>query len=141
MSRIATFWAGGLLLGLDVAFVEEMLVDQVVTPVPLAPPGVLGLLNLRGRLVTAVDASHRLGLRRTGAGGGAAHLIIRTPHEAVSLVVDRAGEVLPLEVGGRQDVPSIIDEHLRELIEGAYDVGGELLLVLDADRVVSEVHG
>jgi hypothetical protein len=59
--RFCSFTVGGLLFGIDVARVQEVLGTQPVTPVPLAQPSVVGLINLRGQVVTAVDARRRLG--------------------------------------------------------------------------------
>ncbi|MEO8695785.1 MAG: chemotaxis protein CheW, partial [Acidimicrobiales bacterium] len=59
--RFCTFYADGLLLGIAIERVEEVLRDQTITPVPLADPAIAGLINLRGQIVTAIDARRRLG--------------------------------------------------------------------------------
>jgi len=139
--RLATFWAGGLLLGVDVTMVQEVLSAQAITPVPLAPVGVLGLLNLRGQLVTAVDARQRLGLPERPPDSGVVNFIIRTDDEAVSLVADRAGEVIEVDQGAYEEVPELVDESIRTLVTGAYKLDRALLLVLDAERTVSVTDG
>ena len=139
--RVATFWAGGLLLGVDVTVVQEVLAATAVVPVPLAPPGVLGLLNLRGQLVTAVDARHRLGLPRRSAGDGMVHVIIRTADEVVSLVVDHAGDVVEVDIDSHEDVPELVEESIRTLATAAYKLEHDLLLVLDPTRTVSVAAG
>jgi len=135
--RLAPFWAGGLLLGVEVTMVQEVLVAQPVTPVPLAPAGVLGLLNLRGQLVTAVDARHRLGLPKRETDDGIVNFIIRTEDEVVSLVVDRAGDVVEVDEGAYEEVPELVDDSIRALVTGAYKLDHGLLLVLDAARTAS----
>jgi len=136
-ARLATFWAGGLLLGIEVTMVQEVLSAQPVTPVPLAPPGVLGLLNLRGQLVTVVDARHRLGLAERPAADSGVNFVIRTEDEVVSLVVDRAGDVVEVDPGDYEEVSELLDESIRTLVTGAYKLDRALLLVLDAERTVS----
>lgn len=136
-ARLATFWAGGLLLGIEVTMVQEVLAAQPVTPVPLAPPGVLGLLNLRGQLVTVVDARHRLGLLERHAADRGVNFVIRTEDEVVSLVVDRAGDVVEVDPGDYEEVSELLDESIRTLVTGAYKLDRALLLVLDAERTVS----
>lgn len=140
-ATLATFQVGGLLLGLDVSAVQEVLADQVVTPVPLAPAGVLGLVNLRGQLVTAVDARHRLGLDPRGADEPCVHFIIRSDDDVVSLVVDRATEVVDVDEGAYEEVPALVDEAIRTLVTGAYKLEHALLLVLHPGRAVSVTAG
>ena len=135
--QLATFRVGGLLVGVDVTVVQEVLAAQAITPVPGEPAGVLGLLNIRGRLVTAVDARHRLGLPERTADADVANVIIRTGDEVVSLVVDRAGEVVDVDHDAYEEVPELVAETIRTLATGAYKLEHELLLVLDAGRSVS----
>lgn len=139
--RVATFWVGGLFLGVDVERVLEVLSTQTVTPVPLAPPGVLGLLNLRGQLVTAVDGRHRLGLPSRNATDVSVNFIMRKDHETLSLVVDREGDVVDLEATSCEKLPSTIHAEIRDLVTGAYQLERELLFVLDADLALSVTSG
>ena len=103
--RYCTFGVGGLLLGIDVERVQEVLRDQEITPVPLADPSVLGLLNLRGQIVTAIDARHRLGLAERTPGQSVAHVIVRCADEAVSLAVDVEDEVVAVDDEAYEHVP------------------------------------
>lgn len=136
-TRVATFWAAGLLLGVDVDLVQEVLAAQPVTPVPLAPEGVLGLLNLRGQLVTAIDARHRLGLPARTADDEWVSFIIRADDEPVSLVVDRAGDVVDVDEDRHEDVPEVVATAIRDLAIGAYKLDDGLLLVVDGRRAVA----
>jgi len=76
--QYCSFIVGELLVGIEVDRVREILTDQEVTPVPLAPTSVLGLLNLRGELMTVVDARRRLGLHERDGDQPAAHVIVVT---------------------------------------------------------------
>lgn len=126
--KIFSFEVGGQLLGIEISHVAEVLRDQVVTPVPLAPACVLGLVNLRGEIVTAVDARSLLGL--PPGDGATINVVVSSDGEAVSLLVDRAGEVLDLDDTMLTTIPSNTGEALRALTQDAYRVDGDLVLVL-----------
>lgn len=139
--RFSTFHVGSLLLGVELDRVQEVMGEQLLTPVPLADPSVVGLLNLRGRIVTAVDARLRFGLSPRVAGAPAANIVIRVDGEPVSLVVDREGEVLDVDNVQREDVPETVSASIREYVVGAYKVDDALLLAIDADRALSVEPG
>ncbi len=139
-ARMATFEADGLLLGVDVARVQEVLGGGDVTPVPLAPPAVLGLLNLRGRILTVVDARQRLGLapRPVGDNDDAlVQVVLGSGGEAVSLVVDRAGDVVDVDLRSREPVPVTLDATIRTFVTAVHQLADALLLVLDVDRALA----
>ena len=130
---VCTFSVGDLLLGIDAAAVQEVLHGQTEVPVPLAPPGVAGLVNLRGEILTSVDSRARLGLAAAER-ASAAHVVVRTDREAVAMRVDREGEVVDVADDGVEEVPPTVRESIREVMTGAYGVEGGLLLLLDAAR-------
>ena len=135
-NRYCTLHVGDLLLGVEVELVHEVLADVAIARVPLADPSVVGLINLRGQIVTAVDARLRLGLppRENGAGK---NVVIRATHEAVSLVVDSEGDVVDLSDVDVQPLPDNVDATIRNFTTGACKVDGRLLLLLDAPRLVA----
>lgn len=138
MSRsFCTFGVSGLLLGIDIEQVQEVLRDQEITPVPLAQPGVLGLLNLRGQIITAIDARQRLGLAQRTPDLTIAHVIVRCADEAVSLAVDVEDEVVEVDDEAYEPVPETLSKSIRSLLTGVYKLDGALLLVLDADLALS----
>jgi purine-binding chemotaxis protein CheW len=125
----------GLQLGVEVERVQEVLGDAPVTPVPLADPSVAGLLNLRGRIVTAVDARSRLGLPpRPGAGTGT-NVVMTAAGETVSLIVDREGDVVDVDGRAFEPVPETVPSSIRAFVRGCYQLDAALLLIVDADRV------
>jgi purine-binding chemotaxis protein CheW len=137
-AQYCTFAVGGLVIGLEVQRVREVLSQPEVTPVPLAPPGVVGLLNLRGEIVTVIDARHRLGLPARGPDQDCSHVIVPTEGEVISLVVDSEGEVAELDPATAQPVPETIRPEIRRLLSSIFELSsGPLLLVLDADRGLS----
>ena len=135
--RYCTFGVSGLLLGIDIEQVQEVLRDQEITPVPLAQPGVLGLLNLRGQIVTAIDARQRLGLSERPPEGPVAHVIVRCADEAVSLAVDVEDEVVDVDDDAYEQVPETLSKSIRSHLTGVYKLDGALLLVLDANLALS----
>lgn len=130
-----TFRVGGLLIGVDVERVQEVLYDPDMTTVPLADDSVLGLFNLRGQIITAIDARRRLGLADREPDDRATHVIVRCASEAVSLVVDREDEVV--DVDDPEAVPETFSNEIRNLLTGIHQLDAGLLLVLDADRTLS----
>ena len=136
-ARYCTFDVGGLLLGIDVAVVQEVLGRVATTRVPLADPCVAGLINLRGQIVTAVDARRRLGLSPRQPSAPETNVVIRTAHESVSLVVDSEGEVVNLTDADIAALPETVSPIIRSFVTGACHVDDRLLLLLDAPRLLA----
>lgn len=132
-----TFRVDGLLVGVDVDRVQEVLHEPEVTPVPLAHESVAGLLNLRGQIVTAIDARRRLGLSERNPEERVAHVILRCQSEAVSLIVDVEDEVVDVNHEAADDVPETLGGAVRDLLTGIHQLDKGLLLVLDADKTLS----
>jgi purine-binding chemotaxis protein CheW len=135
--RFCTFHVGDLLLGVEVELVQEVLGMEPMTRVPLADPWVSGLLNLRGQIVTAVDARRRLGLPPRSAGERTANIVIRTPDGSVSLVVDREGDVVDLADAEIEPLPENVSPAIRAIVSGTCKVDESLLLMLDAERTLT----
>src|SRR5580704_11458036 len=93
-SEICTFYLDGHYFGLDVLKVQEVIRYQEMTRVPLAPPVVRGLINLRGQIVTAIDLRRRLELSDRPADQLPLNVVVRTDAGAVSFLVDEIGDVL-----------------------------------------------
>lgn len=135
-AQLATFWLDGDLYGIDVARVQEVLRTHSLTRVPLAPPAVAGLINLRGQVVTAIELRERLGRPARPADAAAVVIVVRLEDEAVSLLVDRIADVVHVQAADFEAPPDTLDGAARELILGAYKLDGRLLLALDVDRAV-----
>lgn len=136
-ARLCTFVVGDLLLAVPVEDVVEVVRGEQLTCVPLAPPEVVGLLNLRGRIVPALDARVRLGLAPAQAEAEAAHVILETDGEQISLVVDHEGEVVTVAASERYEIPETLPPDIRRLLTSAYRREGALLLVLDPRLVLA----
>ncbi|MFN7980645.1 MAG: chemotaxis protein CheW [Vicinamibacterales bacterium] len=135
-TQYATFFLDGLYFGIRVLSVQEVIRHQDMTPVPLAPPVIRGLINLRGQIVTALDLRERLGLTRRTDDALPMNVVVRTADGAVSLLVDEIDDVV--EVGGEQfeQVPETIRARVAGLVTGVYKLPSRLLLILDVDRTI-----
>ncbi len=134
--QFCTFFVDGQCCGLDVARVQEVICAQPMTPVPLAPDVVCGLINLRGQIVTAIDLRRRLGLKERPAQQPPINVVVQTEDGACSLLVDEIGDVLDAPDKAFERPPETLAATAKALIRGAYKLEDRLLLILDADEVV-----
>jgi purine-binding chemotaxis protein CheW len=133
-----TFHVDGLLLGIAVERVAEVLRGCTITPLPLARADVAGLLNLRGQVVTAIDARHRLGLADRDDDTPPTIVVIRSDGEAIGLLVDHEDDFVDVGQSHREELPETVSAAVRALVLGAFQIAGdELLLVLDPDRMLA----
>jgi purine-binding chemotaxis protein CheW len=135
--EFVTFEIAGRLFGAPVSEVNDVFALHGVTPVPLARPDVAGLMNLRGRIITVIDARRRLGLSaREGGYKSAMAIGIERDGESYGLIVDALGEVLRLEPDQFEENPVNLDEAWRTACRGVYRLRKGLLLALDMSRML-----
>lgn len=135
--QLCTFYLGEGYFGIPVEQVQEIVRPQPITPVPLAPKVVRGLINLRGQILTAIDLRCRLGLGEPGDQEKLMNVVVRTDDSPVSFLVDEIGEVLDVEEAAFEAPPDTLQGAMRELIEGAYKLPERLLLALDTQQTVN----
>lgn len=132
-----TMFIEGQLFGIPVLVVQDVLGPQKITRIPLAPPEVAGSLNLRGRIVTAIDVRMRLQLPRKKAEmGEGMSVVVDMRGELYSLRVDQVGEVLSLPAAKFERNPPTLDPLWREFSTGIYRLEEKLLVVLDVPRLL-----
>lgn len=131
-----TVTIGDQLFGLPIGQVQDVFVPGHLTPVPLAPEEIAGVLNLRGRIVTAVDMRCRLGLPKRDKRQSGMAVGIDLNGESYGLVIDTVGEVLKLHENTREAVPINLDSRLAQVAAGIHRLDGELLVVLDVGRLL-----
>ena len=131
-----TATVGDQLFGLPIGRVQDVFVLDRMTRVPLAAPEIAGVLNLRGRIVTAIDLRRRLGLAALVEFGRRMAIGIECKDEFYGLLIDAIGEVLSLPAAGREDNPVNIDARLARVSAGVHRLEERLLVVLDVDRVL-----
>jgi len=135
--QLCTFTVDRLVVGVDVQRVREVRRGETVTPVPLAPPSVAGIVNLRGQILSVIDGRRRFGIARGGEPCGSVHVVIESDGEAVSLAVDGERDVVELDAADIEPVPPTIPATIAGLLSGVHPIEAGLLLVLDPDRALS----
>jgi purine-binding chemotaxis protein CheW len=126
----------GQLFGIPVLQVQDVLGPQRITRIPLAPAEVAGSLNLRGRIVTAIDLRTRLRLPPLPEGQNGMSVVVDHGGELYSVMVDAVGEVLSLSDETAERNPATLDPVWREVSGGIYRLDKTLLIVLDVARVL-----
>ena len=135
LTEYVTFTVAGQMFGLPIERVQDVFKPARMTRVPLAGAEVAGVLNLRGRIVTAIRLSNRLNLHADAAATPMA-IGIEFGGELFGLLVDAVGEVLKLPDGEREQNPINLDRKLARVSAGVFRLDGQLLVVLDVDRVL-----
>lgn len=127
---------GGQTFGVPVLQVQDVIAPVAIDPIPLAPPEVAGSLNLRGRIVTAVDLRPRLGLPRRESGERYMCVIVERSGELYALLADDVGDVLWLSRAQHEAAPVTLPQAWRDMSDGLYRLDGDLLLALSPARVL-----
>lgn len=131
-----TVVTGGQLFGLRIERVRDVFVPRGLSHVPLAPPEIAGVLNLRGRIVTAIDLRRRLGLPPREDGGAPVAVGIEERGELYGLIVDRVGDVLKLKRSSYEPNPVNLDRRWTKVCAGVHRLDHGLMVVLDVDKVL-----
>jgi len=135
--QLCTFLLDGLLFGVEVMNVQEVIRYQEMTTIPLASSVIRGLINLRGQIVTAIDMRARLGLPALSSVAQPMNVVLRTSDGVVSLVVDEIGDVLELADGEFERPPETLAGVFRDVVAGIYKLDGRLLLLLNVERIIA----
>lgn len=134
-----TMTIDGQMFGIHVMQVQDVLGLQRVTRVPLAPPEVEGSLNLRGRIVTAINMRTRLGIALQPENSKSMSIVVDHRGDLFSLTVDGVGEVLSLPDSQFEKVPATLDKVWRQHASGIYRLDGELLVILDVTGMLDDL--
>ena len=124
------------LFGLPISRVHDVFMVDRLTRVPLAPPEIAGILNLRGRVVTTIDMRRRLDLPAREEGRGNMAVGIEHRGESYGLLIDSVGEVLKIPAASREPNPVNLDPRWLLVADGVVQLDGRLMVVLDVDRVL-----
>jgi purine-binding chemotaxis protein CheW len=136
-----TMFIDGQMFGIPVLTVQDVLGPQRITRIPLAPKEVAGNLNLRGRIVTAIDVRLRLGLSPRPPEKASMSVVVERSGELFSLMVDQVGEVLSLRAAAFERNPPTLDPLWRDFSAGIYRLDGKLMVVLDVERLLDLGRG
>jgi purine-binding chemotaxis protein CheW len=136
LKEYVTAMIGGQLFGLPILRVQDVFAPERVTRVPLAPPEIAGVLNLRGRIVTLVDLRKRLDLPPADDDRPQMAIGVEWRGESYGLLIDSIGEVLKLDDEAREPNPVNLNDGLARMALGIHRLDDQLLLVLDVERVL-----
>jgi purine-binding chemotaxis protein CheW len=132
-----TVMIGGQLFGLQISRVQDVFVPDRLTRVPLAPPEIAGVLNLRGRIVTTIDMRRRLGLPPRDDNKPSMAVGIDLKGESYGLLIDTVGEVMKLGEETLEPNPVNLDPRLARVSGGVHRLDGQLMVILDVDYVLN----
>ncbi|MBU2643269.1 chemotaxis protein CheW [bacterium] len=137
--QFSCFYLGETLCGLDIRMVQEINDEISITQVPLSPDYVVGILNLRGQIITVIDQSRKIGLGISQIDYTSRIIIVRSSRDYVGLLVDKLAEVITINKSGIAKPPSNVNG-----IQGSFFYGvvhthnNELLGLLNLDKLLSE---
>ncbi|BBD61313.1 CheW protein [Nostoc sp. HK-01] len=142
--QLCTFWLNKIYFGIDVRHVQEVIRPQALTRVPLTPPDICGLINLRGQIITVIDLQQRLDMGESARRNtqletpqGFNIVVCSHHHEVVSLLVDDVGEVLEFPENTFQPPPATLKGRMRQILAGAYPIAEGFLLVVDTEKILN----
>jgi len=136
MEQLCTFYIDSYFLAVHALRVQEVLRQQPLTRVPLAPSSVRGLMNLRGQIVPVLDLRKRFGFAPLPPGKKSFNVLLRGADGMVSFMVDRVADVIEVPSEDFEAIPETLQGEGRRLLKGAYKLDKRLLLVLDPDRAM-----
>jgi purine-binding chemotaxis protein CheW len=136
VTEYVTTMIGDQLFGLPISRVQDVFMPERLTRVPLSSSDVAGVLNLRGRIVTAIDMRARLGLPKSESGRPPMAVGVDLRGETYGLLIDQIGEVLKLSDDSREENPVNLDPRMAKMAAGVHRLDGQLMVVLDVDRVL-----
>ena len=137
--QFVTMKVANQLFGIPVEKVQDVLSRQALTPVPLAPNEVVGALNLRGRIVVAIDVRTRLGLEKLPKREKSMNIVVEHEEEFYSLIVDSVGEVLNLPLSSFSNTPENLSARWQEVSSGVFTLKDELLVSLNVNSLLNFV--
>jgi purine-binding chemotaxis protein CheW len=125
------------LCGVPVLSVRDILGDQPITRIPLAPPEIAGSLNLRGRIVTAIDLRRRLGVPAAPPGAPRMSVVTEQAGDLYALLVDEVSEVMTPPASSFERNPPTLPPAWADLCSGIYRLQDRLMVVLDIGRILA----
>lgn len=136
--QLVTFRLKGETYGINVMKVQEVLRVSEIAPVPGAPSYVLGIINLRGNVVTVIDTRNRFGLPSTEVDDSSRIVIIESEKQVVGILVDAVAEVVDLHTSEIDSAPNVGNEENSRYIQGVASRGDGLLILVDLDKLLTE---
>ena len=135
--RWVTFKLGDETYGINVMQVQEVLRMTEIAPVPGAPSYVLGIVNLRGNVVTVIDTRNRFGLPPVEADDATRIVIIETEGHIIGVLVDSVAEVVNLQSSEIETPPNVGNNESARYIQGVYSRDGQILILVDVNKLLT----
>lgn len=132
-----TFKLAGETYGINVMQVQEVLRYSEIAPVPGAPSYVLGIINLRGNVVTVIDTRHRFGLESGEINDNTRIVIIEADNHVVGILVDSVAEVVYLRQSEIETAPNVGNDESAKFIQGVCHKNSELLILIELNKLLS----
>jgi len=145
-NQFSTFYVDGQLYGIDVGIVQEVTRAMPITPVPLAPRYVRGLINLRGQIATAISLRDLFGLKNEDSAQGAtenddlAHVVCRHDGHLIAFLVDAISDVTQIEEGAYETTPDTVSGDVACYLSGVYKLPKEILISLNVQKVIEVIN-
>ncbi|PLX59895.1 chemotaxis protein CheW [Sedimenticola selenatireducens] len=136
--QLVTFRLEDETYGINVMHVQEVLRVTEIAPVPGAPPYVLGIINLRGNVVTVIDTRSRFGSPPGDIDEASRIVIIESEMQVVGILVDSVAEVVELRGSEIDSAPNVGNEDSSKFIQGVATRENDLLIVVDLNKLLSE---
>jgi len=134
-TKFASMRINDQLLGIPAKRVKEILNKQELTRIPLCPDDVVGVFNLRGRIVTMIDICHRLGLASNTEKEKSVYVILEHNGDLYGLIVDTIGEVLGISPDEIKPVPTNLTSAWRSIASGVCSLEEDLLVIIGNDQL------
>ena len=138
MLQWVTYKLGEETYGINVMQVQEVLRHTVIAPVPGAPDYVLGIINLRGNVVTVIDTRSRFGLPTSDVSDNTRIVIIESDDQVVGILVDSVAEVVYLRSSEIDSAPNVGTEESAKFIQGVSNRDGKLLILVDLNKLLND---
>jgi len=124
--------------GINVMQVQEVLRYSEIAPVPGAPLYVLGIINLRGNVVTVINTRAKFGIESCDVTDNTRVVVIESEKQVIGIVVDSASEVVYLKASEIDVAPNVGHDESAQFIQGVSNRDGELLILVDLDKLLSD---
>lgn len=140
VSRWVTFEMDSESYGISVSEVHEVLRFTEIAPVPGAPAFIIGIINLRGNVVTVIDTRSRFGLSAKEVGDSTRIIINEIEGQQVGILVDSVAEVVDIHSSDIEPAPNVGNEDTSRYIQGVTSLNGELLIIIDVSKLLTETE-
>lgn len=138
--QACTFYLEDRVYALDVQEVQEVTKSLPITPIPLAPPYVKGLINLRGQIAVSIDLREMFGLPKQEVNELTNNIVCRTDGILLAFPVDRVGEVVENDYDNFESTPDTVDPKIAQFMKGVFKSQHNILSMLDIETILKSLH-